>query len=340
MIADQNLFYFKFVNDEDRQLVIDHGPLFLAGRIFVVRPWFPALENLRNGITALPIWIKMDLPKHLGTKNGIDFISSIIGEPICMDNATTNRTRITYARVCTIVDTNFKFPSHITVNIGEDTIDIGLDYEWQPEVCDTCKIFGHSTAKCPNNKAKDVQAQDTAKQVQTQHTQVIRYKRQTMRWTPKKYAQNGQTSCLRDDEGAPIPPEGLTKESLVIILEDRAQVPEGTNKENETLDSEGGSHIVVRTGVHAANCFKVLMTNDDDEMKNADDAQFNSLEIVPYVSNSLRKEKELQQEEHFAEVRTGFEFTEVVQVTEEYEEGLPEVDTEEMNAYSIKRSYV
>ncbi|KAF9615610.1 hypothetical protein IFM89_024706 [Coptis chinensis] len=247
MIADKNLFYFKFVNDEDRQLVIDHGPLFLAGRIFVVRPWFPVVENLRNGITALPIWIRMDLPKHLWTKNGIDFVSSIIGEPICMDDATTNRTRIAYARICSVVDTNFKFPSQITVNTGgETTMDIGLEYEWLPDLCNYCKVFGHSNANCPKNKGKEVQVQ-TFGQV--------------------------QPSCSRDQEGAPISTEGLPKDSLVIISEEGAKAKEGLSNENEALPPlRNGSQIVIHADVHATNRFEVLMPNDEDDMQDAEDS--------------------------------------------------------------------
>ncbi|KAF9625386.1 hypothetical protein IFM89_022191 [Coptis chinensis] len=153
MMAYKNLFYFKFVNDEDKQRVIDHEPLFLLGRIFVVRPWTPSIDKYRNGIKALPIWIRVDLPKHLWTKNGIDFISSIIGEPIYMDDATARRTRISYARICVVVDIEFKFPSFIPIKIGEgDIVDIGLDYEWVPDLCTSCKIFGHSNSKCIKNK--------------------------------------------------------------------------------------------------------------------------------------------------------------------------------------------
>ncbi|KAF9601650.1 hypothetical protein IFM89_021116 [Coptis chinensis] len=56
MIADRELFYFKFFNDEDKQMVIDQGSIFLAGRILVVRPWSTIVEEYRNGIKAIPIW--------------------------------------------------------------------------------------------------------------------------------------------------------------------------------------------------------------------------------------------------------------------------------------------
>ncbi|KAF9589266.1 hypothetical protein IFM89_022184 [Coptis chinensis] len=153
MIADRDLLYFKFVNEEDRKMVIEHGPLFIASRIFVVRPWSESIEQHQNKMKSLPIWVKLDLPKQLWTGNGIDFVLSIIGEPICMDNATANRTRLSYARICAVVNTNFKFPSSIRVNLDDGKeADISLEYDWIPSLCKICNIFGHTDAKCHKNK--------------------------------------------------------------------------------------------------------------------------------------------------------------------------------------------
>ncbi|KAF9621091.1 hypothetical protein IFM89_016525 [Coptis chinensis] len=261
MMADKNLFYFKFVNDEDKQRVIDHEPLFLAGRIFVVRPWTPSIDKYRNGIKALPIWIRVDLPKHLWTKNGIDFISSIIGEPICMDDATARRTRISYARICVVVDIEFKFPSFIPVKIGEGVIvDIGLDYEWVPDLCTSCKIFGHSDSKCIKNK--EVSAQNPVIQPQMARTQVQnKPRKQHMRWTPKKNTLIGQTSCLRDKNGTTVTNDGQTEDTPVIIIEEVGQTQERTYREViEALEpTSRGSQVVVHSEVQASNRFAVLM---------------------------------------------------------------------------------
>ncbi|KAF9612724.1 hypothetical protein IFM89_003266 [Coptis chinensis] len=267
MIADINMFYFKFINDEDKQLAIDHGPLFLTSRIFVVRPWSPAVEKYRNGIKALPIWVRLDLPKHLWMKNGIDFVSSIIGEPICMDDATARRSRISYARICVVVDTKFKFPSSITVKISEgDSADIGLECEWVRE-----------------------EHKFTAKQ--------------QMRWTPKKYTQTGQISCLRDKDGSPIITDGLSKDSPVILTDDVAHAQENDSTEN-IEPTMRGSQVVVHAEVQATNRFEVLMPEDDDNLQDAELEQSNNMEIVPFVAANTGGDKEILQEESFEKVRT------------------------------------
>ncbi|KAF9625490.1 hypothetical protein IFM89_023406 [Coptis chinensis] len=125
-----------------------------------------------------------------------------------------------------------------------------------------CKIFGHSDAKCPKNKGKNIQnVPPNSKQVKSTH--VTKQTKQNMRWTPKKNAPNGQTSCQRNHDGVPI------------------------------------AEVVVE-----------------------------------------RKEKDVQQEEYFEEVRTDFEAPEVLHITVEEEEGVTEVDTEERKAYSLQRGQV
>ncbi|KAF9593005.1 hypothetical protein IFM89_019732 [Coptis chinensis] len=122
-----------------------------------------------------------DIPKQLWTDNGIGFISSIIGEPICTDDATANRVRLNYARFCVVVNTDFKFPASITVNMGNgDNADISLDYDWIPSVCEHCNTFGHTDAKCSRNK--DVQPSKQGPLIKTK-------KKPQQRWTPKKNMQ-------------------------------------------------------------------------------------------------------------------------------------------------------
>ncbi|KAF9619883.1 hypothetical protein IFM89_009665 [Coptis chinensis] len=74
----------------------------------------------------------MDLPKLLWTKKGIEFVGSILGDPICMDDATTKREQLSYARACVVVDPDFSFPSSTRVDLGKGVqVDIALDYNWK-----------------------------------------------------------------------------------------------------------------------------------------------------------------------------------------------------------------
>ncbi|KAF9619689.1 hypothetical protein IFM89_008366 [Coptis chinensis] len=78
--TDRELYYFKFNLEEERKQVLDADPVFIAGRLFVVRQWTREVEAQKNKITSLLIWVKlMDLPKELWTDEGLGYIASLIG---------------------------------------------------------------------------------------------------------------------------------------------------------------------------------------------------------------------------------------------------------------------
>ncbi|KAF9613159.1 hypothetical protein IFM89_005930 [Coptis chinensis] len=84
---------------EDKQMVLEGVPIFIVGKIFVIRPWSPEAENHRNKATTIPIWAKLSkVPKELWTKNGLSFLASIIGGPLYMDGATSMKQRLDFAK--------------------------------------------------------------------------------------------------------------------------------------------------------------------------------------------------------------------------------------------------
>ncbi|KAF9621712.1 hypothetical protein IFM89_027330 [Coptis chinensis] len=63
LTTDRDLFYFTFTVDEDRKIALEGGPIFIVGRIFIIRPW-----NVEA--PTVPVWIKIsNVPKELWTKN-------------------------------------------------------------------------------------------------------------------------------------------------------------------------------------------------------------------------------------------------------------------------------
>ncbi|KAF9611353.1 hypothetical protein IFM89_030836 [Coptis chinensis] len=90
--TDRDLFFIRFSMIEDKQMVLEGGPLFLVGKIFVVWSWSPEIEWQRNNINTVPIWAKIfKVLKELWTKNGLSFLTIFIGEPLSMDGATSEK---------------------------------------------------------------------------------------------------------------------------------------------------------------------------------------------------------------------------------------------------------
>ncbi|KAF5190458.1 Detoxification-like protein [Thalictrum thalictroides] len=48
MVVDKDLFYFKVLDESDRQQVLEIGSLFIVGKLFVVKPWSQEVEKQRK----------------------------------------------------------------------------------------------------------------------------------------------------------------------------------------------------------------------------------------------------------------------------------------------------
>lgn len=96
------------------------------------------------------------LPLQCWNTRAISKIASKIGKPICINNVTKERKRISYARVLVEIDTSVapievfdvKLPSRITYAQY-------VFYENLPKFCNYCFMFGHLRDNCRNLHPKD-----------------------------------------------------------------------------------------------------------------------------------------------------------------------------------------
>ncbi|KAF9608974.1 hypothetical protein IFM89_012151 [Coptis chinensis] len=72
MVADSDLFYFKFSNDEDKRKVLENPQIFMAGKCFIVTQWTQDIERRKDVVKAIPIWVNLyNVPKELWTGEGV-----------------------------------------------------------------------------------------------------------------------------------------------------------------------------------------------------------------------------------------------------------------------------
>ncbi|KAF9626344.1 hypothetical protein IFM89_032193 [Coptis chinensis] len=77
-------------------------------------------------------------------------ITSRLGKPHCWDMASQKRTRLDYVRACVEVPVDSQYPSTLTFDLGyEKIVTVGIEYTWKPNYWSYCKVFGHTTSKCP-----------------------------------------------------------------------------------------------------------------------------------------------------------------------------------------------
>ncbi|KAF9595499.1 hypothetical protein IFM89_000587 [Coptis chinensis] len=73
----------------------------MASRLFVVETWSREVEDHKNMMQTLPIWVEVSkTQKEMWTVNGIGYTASLIGEPKCTDDATTKKKRLEFAKLC------------------------------------------------------------------------------------------------------------------------------------------------------------------------------------------------------------------------------------------------
>ncbi|KAL0928336.1 hypothetical protein M5K25_000211 [Dendrobium thyrsiflorum] len=151
-------FLFKFACSEDMDLVWSRGVWFLLGKPFVLQKWHPKFKPKREDFSSVPIWIKIhDLPLACWNSEGISRIASKVGVPIAADSLTANKTRLTFARICVLVDSNAKYPDEIFVSLDGDVVGLKVQYEWRPSPCEHCKSLVHYSSLCPS-KPKTVES--------------------------------------------------------------------------------------------------------------------------------------------------------------------------------------
>lgn len=148
------IFYMKIESDEVRRGILEARPIFMFGRIFIIKSQSPEVETLRGNIDRVPIFSKLwDLPNELWGENeeGLNFAASHMGDPQMIDESTKCRKYMDYAKVCVITTTDQEIKTEIEVDVGRSTI-FKVEYEWIPVRCETCKVFGHGTNSCHRPK--------------------------------------------------------------------------------------------------------------------------------------------------------------------------------------------
>ncbi|XP_028553747.1 mucin-5AC-like [Dendrobium catenatum] len=145
-------FLFKFSCREDFEMVWNKGAWFIFGKPFIFRKWTSHFSPKREDFTSVPIWFKIhDLPLCCWTPVGISKIATKIGAPVAVDSLTASKSRLTYARVCVLVDASATYPAFVPITVEGKLFNLVIQYEWRPSICDFCKSFNHTSEFCPTN---------------------------------------------------------------------------------------------------------------------------------------------------------------------------------------------
>ncbi|GJU70778.1 zinc finger, CCHC-type containing protein [Tanacetum coccineum] len=161
MKNDDGIFLFKFADSMGMDQVMDRGPWLIHNTPLILNKWTPSLPLKKDVVTKVPIWVKLHkVPLVAYSEDGLSLIATQIRKPVMLDAYTSFMCgdawgRINFARdlIEVSLDSDLKKEVTMTVSNEDETSYtrevISMEYEWKPPRCADCKIFGHSSDRCP-----------------------------------------------------------------------------------------------------------------------------------------------------------------------------------------------
>ncbi|XP_022013826.1 uncharacterized protein LOC110913293 [Helianthus annuus] len=132
----------------------------------VLNVWSPSVSLKKEGIKSVPVWVKLhNVPIAIYNEDGLSLLASKIGEPKRLDGYTAdmcseNWGRSSFARALVEINADHELKDRIVVAIpkleeeGYFTEIINVEYEWKPQRCSLCCLFGHNDQTCGKNENK------------------------------------------------------------------------------------------------------------------------------------------------------------------------------------------
>lgn len=143
MSMGNEAFLLKFPDLATKDWVLNSGPWYIGQRPIFLRRYEKGIVIEKLSTVKYPLWMKIwDIPLDLFSVEGIGYIASAVGRPLCFDKATAER-RIDYAKVCVEVTGGDTLPEVVEVQVEEGySFKVTIEYPWKPLKCPGCKEFG------------------------------------------------------------------------------------------------------------------------------------------------------------------------------------------------------
>ncbi|KAK1365655.1 hypothetical protein POM88_041216 [Heracleum sosnowskyi] len=107
----------------------------------------------------MPLWVKFSkIPDCYWTSEGLSWLGSVIGKPLCVDALTSKLEILPFAKMCVEYKIGDALPEKIEVETldsvsGEISItEVLVHYPVKPLICSGCHSLGHPVSACPTTK--------------------------------------------------------------------------------------------------------------------------------------------------------------------------------------------
>ncbi|XP_021979680.1 uncharacterized protein LOC110875789 [Helianthus annuus] len=220
MMNSEGFFFFKFDSKEGMAKVLEGGPWLIRKVPLFLNVWSPSVSLKREGIKSVPVWVKLhNVPIATYTDDGLSLLASKLGVPKRLDGytadmCTENWGRSSFARALIEITADKELKDQIVVAIpkldddGYITEIVDVEYEWKPQRCSLCCVFGHNDQVCgknENKKAKHVVVDEVGFRMDKRKTArmggVPMKQKQKFMYRPKVSKADPSTSGTKDGHG-------------------------------------------------------------------------------------------------------------------------------------------
>ncbi|KAL9230928.1 hypothetical protein vseg_006216 [Gypsophila vaccaria] len=149
MYFSRGWFYFRFENTENMNTIL-HGPTWnLNGYPPLFKPWSHTISHELEAVSLVPTWVLFpNLDPYLWSAKAVSKLASSIGRHICADEPTTNKTKVSFARLLIELDVSKDLPGAISVTTPYGPKIQKVQYEWLPYYYSYCRKLGHQLSSC------------------------------------------------------------------------------------------------------------------------------------------------------------------------------------------------
>lgn len=142
-------FMLKFDLGEDRDLVMDEGPLMVFDHYLTMQLWSPEFASPTTTIDKKMVWIRFPgLNLYFYDESILLALATRVGSPIKANENTLDFTRGRVARVCIEVDLN----KPVIGKVWMKGHWYKVEYEGLHHICSNCGCYGHLIRECKIQK--------------------------------------------------------------------------------------------------------------------------------------------------------------------------------------------
>lgn len=147
---DSTSVKFRIRDPSTRSRIVRRGRWNIAGLPMIVAKWSPIMEEAQPEIKSMPLWVTVkNVPHSMFSWDGLSFLTSPVGHPICLHPETVLCNNFDEAKVFVEVNLSQEIPKYFRFQLDkeEDAI-VEFSYPWMPPKCSCCGKWGHLGEAC------------------------------------------------------------------------------------------------------------------------------------------------------------------------------------------------